>query len=272
LKTSQANRGRLACLLGMGSGAVVIGSLLLPWYRYETSSESAFELFSRADIYLLCLAVIAIALAAVNLFVSQRRFPLLMQILGGLVLGAPLFLRLEAGFSSDAFDEVRLGLYLTLAAGVGLLGAGILGFEARSLPRASTEGGRLIGLGLSWLRWAALGLALGVAGTLAASTFIDTDEPSFASLFHSYPDLNDASRAADKWAAAHRRPGEPAASNDGCEAGGGVFFSSYFVCWQRFGRTGRRVTIYLEPASRQGKLEVAVVRVRRGKRPFPSFP
>jgi hypothetical protein len=163
-----------------------------------------------------------------------------------------------------------LGFYLTLVGGVGMLGAAIVGFEAQPASRAA-EGTQLVRVGASRLRWAVLGLALGVAGTLAAATFIDNDEPSSSSLFSSYPDLNDASKVADKWAAEHTRSGERPPSSGGCEADGGVV-SSYFVCWRSFDPTGRRVTIYMQTAAPHGKLEATIVKVRRGRHRFPQFP
>jgi hypothetical protein len=131
---------RAACFLAIGAGALSIVALLLPWYEYGAAREglpsvSAFEVFSRGDIYLTAVAVAAIAAAVLNLLAPRKWFPLVLALLGGLLLGLPLFLRLEVGFTSEDFDFAGVGMYLHLIAGVAMCAAAALAFTA--LDRSS---------------------------------------------------------------------------------------------------------------------------------------
>jgi hypothetical protein len=114
------------------------------------------------------------------------------------------------------------------------------------------------------LRWAALGVVVGVAVTVAAFIVgsVVTSDPSDV-------DALDAAKIAEKWAADHRRPGERYQGQD-CEVEVGVT-PDRFACWVRFEPTGRKFTLYMRTVVRHGDYEIALEQVRSGIHPIPDF-
>jgi hypothetical protein len=113
------------------AGGVAAGvALLLPWYDIFGESASAFEVYERADVYLVAFAVAGVLIALANLGRPRPSFPVAMGLVGGLALGPPLMLRFEAGFGKDANDAIAVGWYVYLA-GAGLMCAAAVLAHAR---------------------------------------------------------------------------------------------------------------------------------------------
>jgi hypothetical protein len=111
------------------AGGVSAGlALLLPWYDIFGESATAFEVYERADAYLAAFAIAGVVIAIVNVSRPRAWFPVAIGLVGGLALGPPLMLRLEAGFGKDANEAIAVGWYVYLA-GAGLMcGAAVLAY------------------------------------------------------------------------------------------------------------------------------------------------
>jgi ABC-type uncharacterized transport system permease subunit len=114
------SRSSAAAYLGVAGGALVCVSLFLPWYDFLGENVSAFETYARGDVYLAALGFAGIVVAIVNRTRPFTSFPIAIGLLGGLALGGPLLLRLEAGFGKAANDAIAAGWY------VNLLGAALM--------------------------------------------------------------------------------------------------------------------------------------------------
>ena len=122
---------RLPSYLAIAGGIAAGGALLLPWYEILGETVTAFEVYQRADAYLLAFAVVGVVLAIVNAVRPRAWFPTAMGLVGGLALGPPLMLRLEAGFGEAANDAISAGWYVYLA-GAGLMCAAAVLAYARA--------------------------------------------------------------------------------------------------------------------------------------------
>jgi hypothetical protein len=123
-----ATRAPLYLAIVGGTAAAV--SLLLPWYEVFGETASAFEVYERADVYLLVLSVGGVLLAAANLSRPRAWFPAAIGLVGGLALGGPLMLRLEAGFGKEANDAIAAGWYVYLLGGALMCLAAVLALRA----------------------------------------------------------------------------------------------------------------------------------------------
>ena len=117
----------LAIVGGVSAGV----ALLLPWYDVLGESASAFEVYERADVYLLVFAIAGAVIALANVGRPRASFPVAMGLVGGLALGPPLMLRLEAGFGKDANEAIAVGWYVYLA-GAGLMCAAAVLAQSRA--------------------------------------------------------------------------------------------------------------------------------------------
>jgi hypothetical protein len=115
------------------------------------------------------------------------------------------------------------------------------------------------------LRWAALGVVIGVVMTVAAYVVASIVLPN-----PSDANVGDAGKLADEWAADHRRPGERYAGRDCAEDAGIPAYR--FACWVRFEPTGRRFTLFMRTVAPNGEYEVALAQVRRGRHELRDFP
>jgi hypothetical protein len=116
------------------------------------------------------------------------------------------------------------------------------------------------------LRWAALGIVVGVAIMVAAfvvATVVVTSDPSDV-------DAMDAAKLAENWAADHRRPGEKYRGRD-CEAEAGVTPDT-FACWVRFEPSGRSFTLYMRTVVHDEDYEIALSEARPGIHSIPDIP
>ena len=120
----------VAVYLGVAGGALVCVSLFLPWYDFLGENVTAFETYSRGDVYLAALGFTGIVVAIVNRTRRSQSFPLVMGLLGGLTLGGPLLLRLEAGFGKAANDAIAVGWYVNLLGAALMCAAAVTAFRA----------------------------------------------------------------------------------------------------------------------------------------------
>lgn len=127
--TSRATR--LPSYLAIAGGIAAAVALLLPWYEILGETVTAFKVYERADAYLLAFPVVGVVLAIMNAARPRAWFPAAMGIVGGLALGPPLMLRLEAGFGKAANEAISAGWYVYLA-GAGLMCAAAVLAYARA--------------------------------------------------------------------------------------------------------------------------------------------
>jgi hypothetical protein len=114
---------------------------------------------------------------------------------------------------------------------------------------------------LQRLRWVLVGTVVGAGLTIAIGIVLG--------LFVGWKgvDARDATRVADRWAAAHRTPVESYhASRCRTDAGG-----YRFACQVSFEPSGRRFTLLMRKEAPHGHYEVVLLRVRRGLVPMPDF-
>jgi hypothetical protein len=119
----------VAVYLGVAGGALVCVSLFLPWYDFLGENVTAFETYARGDVYLAALGFAGIVVAILNRVRRWPSFPLVMGLLGGLALGGPLLLRLEAGFGKAANDAIAAGWYVNLLGAALMCAAAIAAFR-----------------------------------------------------------------------------------------------------------------------------------------------
>jgi hypothetical protein len=114
---------------------------------------------------------------------------------------------------------------------------------------------------LQRLRLVLLGTVVGVGLTVAIGVLLG--------LFVGWNgvDAGDATRVADRWAAAHRTPIETYRAWD-CETDAGGYS---FACRVSFEPTGRNFTLFLRKTAPHGRYEVVLWRVRKGIVPRPGF-
>lgn len=116
-------------VLGIAGGAAAAVALFLPWYDIFGDSASAFEVYERADVYLLVLCAAGVLITAGNVARRRAWFPVSLALVGGLALSGPLMLRFEAGFGKDANDAISYGWYAYLLGAALMCVAAVLAFR-----------------------------------------------------------------------------------------------------------------------------------------------
>jgi Protein of unknown function (DUF2510) len=113
----------------------MIVGLFLNWSKGDFA-ETGFEGFTRLDIVMVVLAVIAATLAIVDLFVPWRGLLPLAGMFGLYCLGATMFVPIEVSFS-----DLGPGWYVAMIFSFALGGAGMLAVVESLLPAPASAGG-----------------------------------------------------------------------------------------------------------------------------------
>ncbi len=124
------------------AGALLLVSLLLPWYSAAGARESGFEALAVIDILLAAIVAGALALWLLTTFQPVPALPLALNVFLTLAaLLAVLLVLLRVADLPGAADARETGLWLALAAAAGLLAGSMIALrdDRRPKPGRSTD-------------------------------------------------------------------------------------------------------------------------------------
>jgi hypothetical protein len=119
------------------SGLVLLVALFLPWYADEAGSRTGWQALGALDVVLALVALSALAIPVVTAFHRVPALPLAHQSLTVLVgLLAVVLVLIRVLNMPDWADGREWGLWVALAATVGVVAGGLLAMRDERLTRA----------------------------------------------------------------------------------------------------------------------------------------